>query len=144
MRRFTTTPQGLDISLLWVPRGHVALVSVVLEGTLAECRQINGFCVLLTVASLRISMVNFYPRPRHTREGGRNLNPQSIALASIFCLPILLALRLRATPALYRPSVGFPPIWCVTARQGLIFERRIKSTQGMPNHKKTSVDKPSD
>ena len=68
------------MSLLLVPRGHVALASVVLEGTLAECGPIKGVCVLVTVASLRISMVNFYPRPCHTRKGDRNLNSQSIVL----------------------------------------------------------------
>ena len=32
----TRAPQGLDASLLWVPMGHVALVSAVLDGTLTE------------------------------------------------------------------------------------------------------------
>ena len=31
------------MSLLWVPRGHVALASAVLEGTLIECGSNNGF-----------------------------------------------------------------------------------------------------
>ena len=84
----TVTPQGFDMSLLWVPGGHVALASAVLVSTLTECGPINGFCILVTVASLRISMVNLYPRPRHTGEGDRNLNAQSIVLASIFCLQI--------------------------------------------------------
>ena len=39
----TTTPQGFDMSLLWVPRGHVAPSSAVLEGTLTEYGPINGF-----------------------------------------------------------------------------------------------------
>ena len=30
------------MSLLWVPRGHVALVIAVLDGTLAECGPIDG------------------------------------------------------------------------------------------------------
>ena len=75
------------MSLLWVPRGHVTLASAVLEGTLTECGPIKVFfCVLVTVVSLRISMVNFCPRPRRTREGDRNLNPQSIVPGSMFCL----------------------------------------------------------
>ena len=97
------------MSMLWVPRGHVALASAVLEGTLTECGPINAFLCTVTVVSLRISMVNFYTRPRHTREGDRNLNPRSIVLGSIFCLHIWLALRLRATPVLYRSSARFPP-----------------------------------
>ena len=101
-----TTSQGLDTSLLWVPRGHVALASAVLEGTLTECGPINGFlCVQITVVSLMISMVNFYPR--HTRKGDRNLNPQSIVLGPFFHLQVRLALRLRAISALYRSSPGF-------------------------------------
>ena len=63
---------------------HVALASAVLEGTFTECGPVNGFCVLVTVASLGISTVNFYPRPRHTREGGRNLNLQLIVQYSAF------------------------------------------------------------
>ena len=39
----TATPQGFDTSQLWVPRGHVALASAVLEGILTECGPINGF-----------------------------------------------------------------------------------------------------
>ena len=31
-----------------------------------------------TVRNLSISMINFDPRPRHTRQGGRNINPHSI------------------------------------------------------------------
>ena len=38
----TATPQGFDMSLMWVPRGHVALASTVLEGILTECGPING------------------------------------------------------------------------------------------------------
>ena len=56
----TTTPHGFDMILLWVPRGHVALASVVLEGTLTECGPIHEFCV--TIVTLRISKINFYPR----------------------------------------------------------------------------------
>ena len=37
-----TTPQGFDMSLLWVPRGHVALASAVLERPLTECGPTNG------------------------------------------------------------------------------------------------------
>ena len=84
----TTTSEELDISLLWVPRGHVALARGVLEVTLTECGQLTGFCVLVTVTSLRTFTVNFYPRPGHTREGDRNLNAQTIVLGSIFCLQI--------------------------------------------------------
>ena len=73
---------------LWVPMGHVGLASAVFEGILTECGSIKGFCVLVTVVNLRISVVNFYPCPRHTREGDRNFNPQSIVLGSIFCLQI--------------------------------------------------------
>ena len=84
----TTTPQGFDMSLLWVYRGHVMLANALLEGTLTQFGLTNGFCVLVTVVSLRISMVNFYPRPRHTREGDRNLNPQNIILGPMFCLQV--------------------------------------------------------
>ena len=41
----TTIPQGCDVSLLWVPRGHVAVANnAVLKGTFAECGPINDFC----------------------------------------------------------------------------------------------------
>ena len=53
-------------------------------------------------------MIKFYPRPRHTREGDRNLNPDSIALIPILRHRVRLAIRLRATPAVYRSSTGFP------------------------------------
>ena len=39
----TTTPQGFDIPLLWVPRGHVARASSVLGGTLIGCGPIEIF-----------------------------------------------------------------------------------------------------
>ena len=45
------------MSLLWVPRRHVALASPVLEKTLTECGSVNGSCV--TGLNLRISMINF-------------------------------------------------------------------------------------
>ena len=32
------------MSLVWVPRGHVALASAVLEGTLTKCGPINDSC----------------------------------------------------------------------------------------------------
>ena len=38
-----TTPQGFDIPLLWVPRGHVARASAVLGGTLTGCGPIESF-----------------------------------------------------------------------------------------------------
>ena len=38
----TATPQGFDMSLLWVPRRHEALASTVSEGTLTQCGPING------------------------------------------------------------------------------------------------------
>ena len=40
-----TTPQGFDIPLLWVPRGHVARASAVLGGTLTGCGPIESFFV---------------------------------------------------------------------------------------------------
>ena len=60
-----TTPHGFDTILLWVPRGHVALASVVLEGTLTECVPIYESCV--TIVNLRTSKIDFYPR---TLSGG--------------------------------------------------------------------------
>ena len=84
----TTIPQGFDVALLWVRRGHAALASVFWRAHLPNAGQLACFCVLVTVASSRISMVNFYPRPRHTHEGDRDLNPQIILLSSIFCLQI--------------------------------------------------------
>ena len=39
------TPQGFDIPLLWVPRGHVARASAVLGGTLTGCGPIDSFFV---------------------------------------------------------------------------------------------------
>ena len=80
------------------------------KALLPNAGQLTGFCVQVTVVSLMISMVNIYPRPRHTREGDRNLNPCRIVLGLIFRLQIQLALRLQATPALYRSNAGFPPI----------------------------------
>ena len=94
--------------LLWVPRGHVALASAVLEGILTECGPINDSCV--TVVNSKISMINIYPRSRHAREGDRNRNPHSIVLGPTFRLQVRLALRLRATPAVYRSNAGFPAI----------------------------------
>ena len=84
--------------LLRVPRRHVARASAVLEGTLTECRPINGSCV--TVVNLRISMVNLYPRPPcYTDERDRDLNPHTIVLfiGPIFRLQVP-APCLRATP----------------------------------------------
>ena len=54
------------MSLLWVPRGHVALASsVVLVGTFTECGPIYGFCVLVTVVSLtELSTSTPHPRRR--------------------------------------------------------------------------------
>ena len=84
-----TTPQGFDMSLLWVPRGHVALASAVLEGTLTECGSLDGvLCTGNSSEFENLHMVNFYPRPPHTCEGDRNLNPHSIVLGLIFCLQI--------------------------------------------------------
>ena len=67
------------MSLLWGPMGHVALASAALESTLTERGPINDSRILVTVRSLRISMINVDPRPSHTREGYQNLNPHSIA-----------------------------------------------------------------
>ena len=78
--------------------------------------QLTGFCVQITVVSLMISMINFYPRSRHTCEGDRNMNPNSIVQGLIFRLQVRLALRLRATSAFYRSSTGFPPISGLAAR----------------------------
>ena len=97
---------------------------------------------MVTVVSLRISMVNFYPRPRHTRERDRNLNPKSIVLGSIFCLQIWPALRLRATPALYRSNAGFSPIWGVVI-SAEFSDDKLKRHRACPSMK-TSVDEPSD
>ena len=102
----TATPQAFDISLLWVAREHVTLASAVLEGTLTECGPTNDSCV--TAVNLRIYTINVYLRPRHTCERGRNLNLQSIVLGPVFRFQAQLALRLRARPALYRSSAGFP------------------------------------
>ena len=64
----TTAPQGFDMLLLLVPRGHVALASVVLKGTLTECGPMNNsLCNSSEFGDLHI---NFYPSPRHTRKGG--------------------------------------------------------------------------
>ena len=134
-----TTPQGLDMSLLWVPRGHVALLaSAVLEGTLPECGPINGFLgVQITVVSLMISMVNLYPHPRHTRKGDRNLNPESIVLGPIFHLQARLALRLRATSALYRSKYRILSNLRSSCKRRF-FAPQNRATQGMPKQKNFS------
>ena len=70
------TPQGCDASLLWVPRGLVALAGFGLEATLPNAGQL---ATLITVVNLRISMIIFYPRPRHTHDRDRILNLHRIA-----------------------------------------------------------------
>ena len=40
----TATPQGCDMSMLWLPTGHGAVASAVLEGTLTECVPVNDSC----------------------------------------------------------------------------------------------------
>ena len=46
MFRHKDNTSRVYMSLIWVPKGHVALASAVLEGTLTECGPINRFlCV---------------------------------------------------------------------------------------------------
>ena len=73
---------------------------------LPNAGQLTVFCVQITVVGLMVSMVNFRPHPRHTREGDQNLNPHSIVLliGQILHFQVRLTLRLQATPALYRSS----------------------------------------
>ena len=102
----TTTPQGFDMSLLWVPKGHVRSRGLFWTAPLPNAGQLTTlYCV--TLVNSRISMINFHPRPRHTRERDRSLNPHSIVLGPTFRLQVRLALRLRATPVVYRSIAGF-------------------------------------
>ena len=91
------TPQGCDVPLLWVPRGLVALVGSGLEATLPNAGQL---ATVVIIVNLRIFMMNFYPRPRHTHDRDRILNLHRIARGSIIRLQVRLALRLQAIPAL--------------------------------------------
>ena len=61
------------MSLLWVPRGHVALTSAVLEGTLTDCGPSND-SPCLTVVNSKISMNNVLSTSSMTREADRDLN----------------------------------------------------------------------
>ena len=74
---------------------------------LPNAGQLTTLSCVTVVVNSRISMINFHPRPRHTRERDRSLNPHSIVLGPILRLQVRPALRLRATPAVYRSSAGF-------------------------------------
>ena len=78
----------------------------------------------------------------HTREGDRNLNPQSIVLGAILCLLGTLSPRRRAPPALYRSRAGFPPICGVAARADFS-DDELERHRACPSIK-TSADEPSD
>ena len=76
----TTTPQGCGMSLLWVPRGHVALASAVVEGTLTQCGPSNDPCNSCEFEDLHDQRLST-SMPILKEE--RNLNPHSTAQSPI-------------------------------------------------------------
>ena len=102
---------------------------------LPNADQLTGFCVHITIVlSLMISMVNVFPRPRHTCEGDRNLNPHNIVLGAV----------LRRSDYLYayephRRStggvLGSLQFEVYISRKRWFVAPQTRAAQGMPKHK---------
>ena len=98
--------------------------------------RLTGVCVQITVVvSLMISMVNFYLRPRHSREGDRTLNPHNIGLDIPPSSPTS-STRTSHTCALQ--AERRIPSTLRSSRKRRFFAPRIRATQGMPKHKHSS------
>ena len=80
-----------DMSLLWVPKEHVALTSAVLESTLTECGPING--VLCTDNSSEFDDLHgqlLSTSTPHLRREPESESISSIVRGPIFCLQVRL------------------------------------------------------